>query len=71
LWLPTAVRAGGKKIALAEIIVGPNQEFEEAAKRINELLTSAGYLPGEMEYPKIVRSAIQPWAPLSILCTDK
>jgi hypothetical protein len=70
-YLPTAVRAGGKKIALSEIIVGPNQDFDRVAQRVSELLTSAGYVADEMEYPKVARSAVAPWVLSSIPESDK
>jgi len=42
-----------KRIALAEIIVGPNQNAETARERLKELLRQNGYVSGSLEYPAI------------------
>lgn len=55
-YLETVVRADGKRIALAEIIIGANQDPEAAALRLRAVLAEAGYSPGDMEYPSIVVS---------------
>ncbi len=55
-YLTSVVRANGKRIALAEIVVGPNQNFEEARQRLIRLLAECGYEIGQMEYPEIVPS---------------
>jgi hypothetical protein len=60
-FLPVAVRANEKRIALAEIIVGPNNNFEEARQRLIRLLADSGYSPDQMEFPKITASTVAPW----------
>ncbi len=60
-YLPTVVRADGKKIALAEVVVGPNQDFDHARQRLIKTLAVCGYEIGTMEYPAIVGSAVAPW----------
>jgi len=55
------LRTAGKKLAFAEIIVGPNQNLEEAKKGVVDLLTQAGYQPGTLEYPEITCSQINDW----------
>lgn len=65
-YLPTVVRADGKKIALAEVVVGPNQDFEDARQRLIKTLADCGYEIGTMEYPTIVASAVAPWLPSPI-----
>lgn len=62
-YLPTVVRANGKKIALAEVIVGSNQNFEDARQRVIGILADCGYESGTMEYPTLVSSAVAPWHP--------
>lgn len=54
------LRAGGRQLAFAEIMVGPNQDAAEAQTRITALLEEAGYKPGAFEYPAIAVSQI-PW----------
>lgn len=61
-YLTSAVRANGRKIALAEIIIGPNQDAEEARQRLNRLLADMGYEVGQMEYPEITASKVVPWS---------
>lgn len=68
-FLPVAVRADGKRIALAEIMVGPNQDVGEARQRLRQLLADIGYRVGDMEYPEISASATSPWAPSLALGT--
>lgn len=55
------LRTAGKKLAFAEIIVGPNQNPEEATKRVVALLVQAGYQPGTSEYPEVTISQINDW----------
>jgi hypothetical protein len=62
-YVPVALRTHGKKIALAEIIMGPNQYVAEAREGLEELLSRNGYTPECAEYPQISPSAIQPWDP--------
>ena len=52
-YLPVSVRVEGKRIALAELIVGPNQDAENARQRLKELLADNGYSAETPEYPKI------------------
>jgi len=56
-YLMTDVRADSQRIALAEVLVGPNQQFEEAAARLALMLRAAGYVPGG-EYPDVMKSGI-------------
>jgi len=63
-YLPVLVRAGGRRIALAEIIIGSNQSAEEIRGRLKLLLAGKGCKIGDFEYPKITASAIPslgPW----------
>ena len=59
LYLPVVLRAPGKRIALAEVIIGPNQNVEEASLRITKLLAEASYKVGDIEYPEITVSSIR------------
>jgi hypothetical protein len=61
-FLPVAIRANNKRIALAEIIVGPNQNFVEARQQLIRLLADSGYSPGQMEFPEIVASTVSSWS---------
>jgi hypothetical protein len=56
-FLPVSLRADGKLIAFAEVLIGSNQNFEDARDRLNRLLAGAGYKVGDMEYPEIVASS--------------
>ncbi len=60
-YLPVLVRAGNRKIALDEIIIGPNLDSEIASTRLKSLLVESGYTTDEMEYPAITASAVPPW----------
>ena len=62
-FLPVAVRANSQRIALAEIMIGPNQNVDEARQRLNRLLGDCGYEIGQMEYPEVTASKITPWSP--------
>jgi hypothetical protein len=53
------LREGGKQLAFAEIIVGPNQNASEAQTRLTALLAEAGYEPGSFEYPSIEVSQVR------------
>jgi hypothetical protein len=55
------LRVGGKKLAFAEIIIGPNQDITEAQQHLTVLLEESGYKAGAFEYPEITVSNIQPW----------
>jgi hypothetical protein len=70
-YLPTVVRANGKRIALAEIIIGPNQDFSPCAERVRELLAATGYAVGAMEYPEINHSGIAPWGLSSVTSSSQ
>ncbi len=50
------LRLDGKKLAFAEIIIGPNQDAEAAKKRLQGILERANYVPGSPEYPEITVS---------------
>ena len=60
-YLATVVRANGRKIALAEIVIGPNQDLEEARQRIIKLLAECGYEIGQAEYPELTCSVVTSW----------
>ena len=60
-YLTTEVRAHGRKVALAEVIIGPNQVAEQARERFVKLLADCGYETNDMEYPEIVFSGVVPW----------
>lgn len=51
------VRQRDKRIALTEIIVGPNQDANEGCHRAQQILENAGYTPDAAEYPRIVPCA--------------
>ena len=55
------LRVGGKQLAFAEIIIGPNQDIPETQSRLTVLLEEAGYKVGTFEYPAITTSNVQPW----------
>jgi hypothetical protein len=61
-YLTAEVRANGRKIALAEVITGPNQNAEQAKQRLVKLLAECGYETNDMEYPKVVASTVAPWS---------
>jgi len=60
-YLPVVVRATGKRIAMAEILIGPNRDTADTRKRLERLLVESGYIVGSPEYPAIVASAIPSW----------
>ena len=54
------------RIALAEIIIGSNQNTEETCEQLKRLLADKGYkVVDSIEYPVITVSAIPPWNPTS------
>ena len=57
-YLPVHPRADGKLIALDEIIIGANQNAEEAREQLKTLLAARGYTLGSIEYPRITVSGI-------------
>ncbi|HEX3821211.1 MAG TPA: hypothetical protein VHW45_12815 [Candidatus Sulfotelmatobacter sp.] len=59
-YLPVSVRTEGKLIALAEVIVGPNRNFEESRQEMQKYLGEIGYQLTAVEYPEFVRSAVPP-----------
>jgi DUF2971 family protein len=59
-YLPVAVRAGDKLIALDEIIIGSNQDTDRAQQEFETLLATKGYTPGTVEYPRITVSGSSP-----------
>jgi hypothetical protein len=59
-YLPVSPRSAGKLIALAEIIVGPNQDMDRVQNQFETVLGSMGYVPGSLEYPKFTFSSIKP-----------
>jgi hypothetical protein len=61
-YLSAEVRADRKKIALAEVIIGPNQNADEARERVIKLLADCGYETNDMEYPTVIASGVAPWS---------
>jgi hypothetical protein len=59
--LPVSVRIEGKRIALAEILIGPNRDVEVTRRELVDLLSKCGYQVGSEEYPVISQSAIPHW----------
>jgi hypothetical protein len=60
-YLRVEVRKCHKRIALAEIIIGPNQDSFHANELINKMLADAGYQVDSMDYPIIINSTLTPW----------
>lgn len=56
-YLPVSLRSGGKLIALDEIIIGANQDFEEVRRQFEVVLASKGYFEGSVEYPRFTVSS--------------
>lgn len=52
------LRIGGKLLAFAEIIIGPNQDANKGRTRLLEMLSNAGYKTDAAEYPEITVSAL-------------
>jgi DUF2971 family protein len=59
-YLPVSLRTNGKLIALDEIIVGANQNFEQTREQLEAALASRGYTQECTEYPKVSRSTRGP-----------
>jgi hypothetical protein len=59
-FLPIVVRADGKRMALAEMLIGPNRDVDAARQRVTALLSDVGYNVSDMEYPQVVTSALGP-----------
>ncbi len=55
-YLPISVRADGKLIAVDELIIGVNQNFEETREQWTILLATKGYRLGSIECPRITLS---------------
>ncbi len=58
-YLPVSVRADAKLIALDEIIIGANQNTQEAREQLKALLADKGYTEGTVEYPRFTVSGIR------------
>jgi hypothetical protein len=52
-YIEVPVRNPEKRIALAEVIVGPHQSSDSGRQQILDILNEAGYQPSDPEYPKI------------------
>jgi hypothetical protein len=52
------VRNGGGRIALPELIVGPNNDPVIGLKQAHAVSRDAGYVVGEAEYPDVLASSI-------------
>lgn len=60
-YLPVVVRADNKRIALGEVLIGPNQDGQAGCKQMQQLLDDAAYKVGDFEYPAaIAGSAARP-----------
>jgi hypothetical protein len=59
-YLSVSLRTEGKLIALDEIIIGANQDGEEAREHLKSLLSTKGYIAGTIEYPRITISGVNP-----------
>ena len=59
-YLEVPVRRGSRRIALAEVVIGSNQDMELGRTRLAQLLKNARYSIGEKEYPEIIGSSISP-----------
>jgi len=55
-YLPVSLRAEGKLIALDEIIIGGQRNFEESRNQFEAALKSKEYVEGSIEYPRITQS---------------
>jgi hypothetical protein len=60
-YLPVLVRKEGKRIAFAEITIGPNRDVEDSRSYLEGLLADNGYRVGDIEYPHITVSAAARW----------
>ena len=65
-YLPVLVRARGKRIALDEIIIGPNHDPSEGLKNPKLLLAAAGYRIEDEEYPRVGKSTVEPWGEMTV-----
>ena len=57
-YLPVMLRDGGRRIAFAEIVIGPKQDAKVTRERLVGILTQTGYTIGAPEYPEITASAL-------------
>jgi Protein of unknown function (DUF2971) len=57
-YLPVSLRTDGKLIALAEIIVGSKQDFDQIREQFEALLASKDYVKGSIEYPEITFTSV-------------
>jgi hypothetical protein len=55
-YLPVLVRAEEKRISLAEITIGANQDAKRAHAQVKLILAKSGYAPNMSEYPQIETS---------------
>jgi hypothetical protein len=56
------MRQSGRLLALAEVIVGSNQEADSAVGQVRQFLTDAGYGPDLPEYPQHIAASAVPQA---------
>jgi hypothetical protein len=54
---------GAARFELSGSIVSTSLRFGEARQRLNQVLVDVGYSVDEMEYPKIMPSAVGTWCP--------
>lgn len=57
-YVPVSLRSDGKLIALDEIIIGANQNCDEAREQIKGVLASKNYVEGTIEYPRFTVSSV-------------
>jgi Protein of unknown function (DUF2971) len=60
-YLPVMVRASGRRIALAEILIGPNRDPESTREELETLLAEKGYDSGSAEFPTVACSEVPSW----------
>lgn len=64
-YLPVFLRRDRKRIALAELLIGPNRDAEKTRQDLQRLLADNGYEDGSIEYPTIAASARPSWRSLA------
>jgi len=64
VYLPVLVRASGRRIAFAEILIGPNRTAESTREELEKLLAESGYDCGSGNFRQspVLRSPVGKWA---------
>jgi hypothetical protein len=60
-YLPVSLRRDGRRLAFAEILIGPNCSAEKTRQELQKLLARNGYERGSLEYPTIAVSKVPSW----------